>query len=99
MAWASLKPARDPEDPFSGHQNAIEEMVQEGHTDDEIVAGHFDRRRPTDGSLSPTHQKAGARRTYKVTLLWLPPRPEDSILDLVSGLPSERLVGGLGSFD
>jgi hypothetical protein len=26
------------EDPFSGHQNAIEEMVQEGHTDNEIVA-------------------------------------------------------------
>jgi hypothetical protein len=31
-------PARDPEDPFPGHQNAIEEMVQEGHTDNEIVA-------------------------------------------------------------
>ena len=30
-------PARDPED-LSGHQNAIEEMVQEGHTDNEIVA-------------------------------------------------------------
>jgi hypothetical protein len=30
--------ARDPEDTFSGHQNAIEEMVQEGRTDNEIVA-------------------------------------------------------------
>jgi hypothetical protein len=35
---ASPHPARDPEGPFSGHQNAIKEMVQEGHTDDEIVA-------------------------------------------------------------
>jgi hypothetical protein len=25
------------EDPFSGHQNPIKEMVQEGHTDNEIV--------------------------------------------------------------
>jgi hypothetical protein len=31
-------PARDPKDLLSGHQNAIEEMVQEGHTDNEIVA-------------------------------------------------------------
>ena len=31
-------PARDLEDPFSGYQNAFEEMVQEGHTDNEIVA-------------------------------------------------------------
>jgi hypothetical protein len=29
--------ARDPED-LSGHQNATEKMVQEGHTDNEIVA-------------------------------------------------------------
>jgi len=38
--------ARDPEDPFSGHQSAIEEMVQEGHTIDEIVAAlaHYTRR-------------------------------------------------------
>ena len=34
---ASPRPARDQEDPFSGHQNAIEEMVQEGYTDNEIV--------------------------------------------------------------
>jgi DNA-binding NarL/FixJ family response regulator len=31
-------PARDPETPFPRHQNAIEEMVQEGHTDNKIVA-------------------------------------------------------------
>jgi hypothetical protein len=35
---ASPHPARDAEDPFSGHQNAIKEMVQEAYTDDEIVA-------------------------------------------------------------
>lgn len=35
---ASPHPARDPEDPFSRHHNAIKEMVQEGHTDEEIVA-------------------------------------------------------------
>jgi hypothetical protein len=34
---ASPHLARDPEDPFSGHQSAIKEMVQEGHTDDQIV--------------------------------------------------------------
>jgi len=37
-ATASRHPARDLEDPFSGHQSAIKEMVQEGHTNDEIVA-------------------------------------------------------------
>jgi hypothetical protein len=35
---ASTHPARDQEDPFSEYQNAIEEMVQEGYTDNEIVA-------------------------------------------------------------
>jgi hypothetical protein len=30
--------ARDQEDPFSRHQSAVKEMVQEGHSDDEIVA-------------------------------------------------------------
>jgi len=35
---ASPLPARDLEDPFPGHRNAIEEMVQESYTDDEIVA-------------------------------------------------------------
>jgi hypothetical protein len=37
MVLASLHPARDEEGPFSWHQNAIEEMVQEGHTNNEIV--------------------------------------------------------------
>jgi hypothetical protein len=31
-------PACYPEDPLPRHQNAIEEMVQEGRTDNEIVA-------------------------------------------------------------
>jgi hypothetical protein len=34
---AAPHPARDPEDPFSGHQSTIKEMVQEAHTIDEIV--------------------------------------------------------------
>jgi hypothetical protein len=35
---ASPLSARDQEDPFSRHQSAVKEMVQEGHSDDEIVA-------------------------------------------------------------
>ena len=35
---ASPHPASDQEDLFSRYQNAIEEMVQEGYTDNEIVA-------------------------------------------------------------
>jgi hypothetical protein len=38
----------------------------------------------TDGSLSPNPKKAGARRTYEATLLWLLPHPEDSTPGLTS---------------
>ena len=44
-------------------------------------------------------KKAGARRTYEVTLLWLPPRPEDSIPGLISGLLSEPASSRRGSLD
>ena len=47
----------------------------------------------------PPPKKAGARRTYEVTLLWLPPRPEDSIPGLISGLPSEPTLSRRGSLD
>jgi hypothetical protein len=40
----------------------------------------------------PSLQKAGARRTYEVTLLWLPPRPEDSIPGLISGPPKRACI-------
>jgi len=62
-----------------------------------LGGGHSDRRCPTDSSLSPTPQKAAAWRTYEVTLLWLPPRPEDPISGLISGLPSEPASSRRGS--
>ena len=74
-------------------------MVQEGYTDDDI--GPIPRLwRPWEGSILigdalrtaaylPPPKKAAAWRTYDVTLLWLPPRPEDPISGLISGLPSE----------
>ena len=64
-------------------------------------SGIFDAQRcPTDGSLSSTlHKKAGTRCTYEVTLLWLPPRPEDSISGLISGPLSEPASSQRGSLD
>ena len=47
----------------------------------------------------PPSKKAGGRCTYEVTLLWLPPRPEDSISGLISGLPSEPASSRRGSLD
>ena len=47
----------------------------------------------------PPPKKAGARRTYEVTLLWLPPRPEDSIPALISGPLSEPISSYRGSLD
>jgi hypothetical protein len=47
----------------------------------------------------PPSKKAGARRTYEVTLLWLPPRPEDLIPDQISGLPSEPASSRRGSLE
>src|SRR5271156_5317887 len=44
-------------------------------------------------------KKAGARCTYEVTLLWLPPRPEDPISGLISGLPSEPAASRRGSLE
>jgi hypothetical protein len=76
--WGSQKLAANhfrPEDPYPAPVEAL-------------GGGRFDRRCPTDGSYPPS-QKAGVRRTYEVTLLWLPPRPRDSILGLISGLTSE----------
>src|SRR6266516_3913890 len=46
-----------------------------------------------------SHRRAGGRRTYEVTLLWLPPRPEDSISGLISGPPSEPAPSRRGSLD
>ena len=48
---------------------------------------------------APPPKKAAARRTYKVTLLWLPPRPEDLISGLISGLPSEPATSRRGSLE
>ena len=47
----------------------------------------------------PPSKKAGARRTYEVTLLWLPPRPEDPISGLISGLPSEPATSRRGTLE
>ncbi len=44
-------------------------------------------------------KKTGGRRYYEVTLLWLPPRPEDSISGLISGPPSEPASSRRGSSD
>jgi hypothetical protein len=44
-------------------------------------------------------KKAGTRRTYEVTLLWLPPRPEDSTPGLISGPLSEPAPSRRGSLD
>jgi hypothetical protein len=46
-----------------------------------------------------SHRRTGGRRTYEVTLLWLPPRPEDSISGLISGPPSEPASSRRGSLD
>src|SRR5271170_2289308 len=84
-------------------------MVQEGYTDDDI--GPIPRLwRPWEGSILigdalrtaaylPPPKKAAAWRTYDVTLLWLPPRPEDPISGLISGLPSEAATCRRGSLE
>src|SRR5947209_18961180 len=47
----------------------------------------------------PSSKKAGTRRNYEVTLLWFPPRPEDSIPCLISGPLSEPTSSRRGSLD
>src|SRR5271155_1316841 len=47
----------------------------------------------------PTPKKAAARRTYELALLWLPPRPEDPISGLISGLPSEPATSRRGTLE
>jgi hypothetical protein len=62
-----------------------------------LGGGHSDSRCPTDSSLSP--KETAAWRAYEVTLLWLPPRPEDPISDIISGLPSEPATAHRGSLE
>src|SRR5271156_5413814 len=47
----------------------------------------------------PPPQKSSCWRTYKMTLLWLPPRLEDPISGLISGLPSESATSRRGSLE
>src|SRR5271163_92951 len=47
----------------------------------------------------PTPQKGSCWRTYELTLQWLPPRPEDPISGLISGLPSEPATYRRGSLE
>jgi len=79
-SMVSPHPARDPEDPFSGYQNVIKEMVQEGHTNDEIVA-----------ALAQQGLITSERSLQRRLQLWDIQRPSGSRARRVGGVTNELI--------